>query len=108
LHLLATQEKLTAEEKIYIKKAPFPEDKKKAEEIQKKHTEDDNIFATVSKRPYAGLILYGDYFPNSQMMMVRFQAGHCEYDTIAFYKNKFKVACLIPGDQIIFLIFLKL
>ncbi len=97
MHLLASQEKLTAEEKIYIKKAPFPEDKKKAEEIQKKHAEDDSIFVTMSKRPYSGLILYGDYFPNSQMMMVRFQSSHCEYDTIAFYKNKFKVACLIPG-----------
>lgn len=87
-----------SEEKIYIKKAELPEDKKKAEEILKKHAEDDHIFATVSKRPFSGLILYGDYFPNSQMMMVKFQGPNCEYDTIAFYKNKFKVACFIPGN----------
>lgn len=56
----------------------------------------DNIFATMPKRPYSGLVLYGDFFPNIQTMMVRFQAPNFEIDVNAFYKNKYKVTCMIP------------
>lgn len=83
--------------------APPPDDKKKAEEIHKKLSDEDILFSTVHKRPYSGLVMYGNFFPNSQMMMVRFQGPNCEYDTIAFYKNKYKVTCLIPG-KIFFII----
>lgn len=77
--------------------APPPDDKKKAEEILKKQADEDSAFANLHKRPYAGLVLYGNFFPNSQMMMVRFHGVKYDYDTIAFYKNKYKVTCLVPG-----------
>jgi hypothetical protein len=77
--------------------APPPDDKKKAEEIFKKQAEDDAHFQNVSKRPFSGLVLYGNFFPSSRIMMVRFQGNNFEQDTIAFYKNKYKVTCMIPG-----------
>jgi hypothetical protein len=98
LYLLATQGALDNDEKLYIGTAPLPEDKKKAEDLIKHHAEIDNYFNSVSKRPYSGLILYGEFFPNIQTMMVRFQAPNFEIDVNAFYKNKYKVTCMIPRN----------
>ena len=104
---MATQAALDNDEKIYIGTAPLPDDKKKADEIVKAHTEHDHTFATVGKRPYSGLVLYGDFFPNIQTMMVRFQAQNFEIDTNAFYKNKYKVTCMLPRNFFSYIFLLK-
>ena len=97
LLILSTQEQLTNEEKVILNIAPYPDEKKKKDEIDKKMNEEDNIINNVYKRPYNGLILYGNFFPNTPLMKVKFVGQNCEYDVIAFYKNKSKIACLIPG-----------
>ena len=84
------------DEKLYIGTAPLPEDKKKADDLIKQHADIDHHFASIAKRPFSGLILYGDFFPNIQSMMVRFQGPNFEIDVNAFYKNKYKVTCMIP------------
>ena len=89
-------EPLTSEEKIILNFAPGPDDKRKIDEINKKFAEEDNIINTVYKRPYAGLYLYGNFFPFTHNMKVKFVGNNnFEHETIAFYKNKNKVSCCL-------------
>lgn len=94
---LSTPENLTNDEKTILGLVPYPEDKKKKDEIEKKKLEDENLINTMYKRPYNGLILYGNFFPNTPFLKVKFISQHFEFEAIAFYKNMYKIACLIPG-----------
>jgi len=95
LAILSKQEPLSIEEKVMLDL--IVEDKKKREEVHKKINEEDNTINNVYKRPYSGLNLYGEFFPKTETIKVKFVAQSCEYDVIAFYKNSRKVSCLIPG-----------
>jgi len=96
LAAISKPEPLSIEEKIMLDL--IVEDKKKKEEVNKKMLEEDHLINSVHKRPYNGLNLYGDYFPKTETMKVKFVAQNCEYDVIAFYRNSKKVSCLIPGN----------
>jgi hypothetical protein len=95
-------ENLTDEEKVIMELIPPPTEKKKVDEINKKVQEEDFHMNNTYKRPFAGLYLYGTYFPNTQLLRVRFHfSKSLEFETIVFYKNQYKIACLIPGKMII-------
>ena len=70
--------------------------KKKITEYEKKIKEEDDLIHNQFKRPYNGLALYGPFFPNIQIMKVRFASPSGDVDVVAFYQNDNKVACLIP------------
>ena len=93
---LAQPQPLTEEEKITLGLLPPYTDKKKITDYEKKIKEEDDQITNQFKRPYNGLALYGPFFPNIQIMKVKFASPNGDGDTVAFYKNDNKVACLIP------------
>ena len=96
--ILSEQENLTEEEKVIIGLIPSPTDKKKNDEILKKQKEEDDNLINLYKRPFGGINLYGNFFPNSQLMKVKFHyTKSLEFENIVFYKNEYKVSTMIPG-----------
>lgn len=62
------EEGLTNDEKIYFGIAPKPSDNKKYDEIVKKFNEED-FQITLPRRAYNGLYLFGDFFPNTKVII---------------------------------------
>ena len=95
-------EALSPDERVFLGIAQKPDDKKKYDEILKKFADEDALFNN-PRRAYNGLYLYGDFFPqtnvyslNNQYLKIKFRSNICEQDTNAFFKNKYKIGCLIP------------
>ncbi len=89
---------LTEEEKVIIGLISPPTEKKKADEINKKLKEEDDHVINSAKRPYAGINIYSNFFPNTQYMKVKFHySKSLEFENIVFYKNEYKVTTYIPG-----------
>ena len=98
IKVISEQENLTEEEKVIIGLIPPPTDKKKNDEIIKRQKEEDENLLNLYKRPFGGINLYGNFFPNSQLMKVRFHyTKYLEFESIVFYKNEYKVSTIIPG-----------
>jgi len=87
-------EPLTDIEKIFFNPALI-EDKKKIEEIKKKFADEDALLLN-PRRAYNGLYIYGDYFPQSNKMKVKFRSKFCEPEEPLYFKNNKKLGCLIP------------
>ena len=94
--MMNRNKELAEEEKITLGLLPPYTDKKKITDYEKKIKEEDDQITNQFKRPYNGLALYGPFFPNIQIMKVKFASPNGDGDTVAFYKNDNKVACLIP------------
>jgi len=92
---VAIPENLSNDEKVFLGIAQKPDDKKKYDEILKKFADEDAIFA-LPRRAHNGLYLFGDYFPQSNNMKVKFRSQVGEFETGAYFKNKYKIGCLIP------------
>lgn len=90
------EEELSEEEKMKLGMIPIYEDKKKAAEFEKKLEAEENDIKTGSKRPYTGLAIYSKFFPKLDNIGVRFSSADDEKDTVAIYKNKNKIICIIP------------
>ena len=93
---LAIPEPLTEEEQITLGLAPMYTDKKQLAEYEKKLKEENDMIETQYKRPYNGLALYSNFFPEIQIMQVKFANEKGDIDCPAFYKNDKKIVCLIP------------
>lgn len=93
---LSQKAPLTDDEKQMLGQLPPIADKKKATEFEKKMKEENDAIE-LFKRPYNGLALFGNFFPDTQSMQVRFASELGDTDAVAFYKNENKIACLIPG-----------
>ena len=97
MNFIVATDFLSEFEKIVLDLIKMPDEKKKKDEFEKRRVEEDNLIGNFYKRPYVGLFIYGAFFPNTQSFKVKFVAQNCEAETIAFYKNKHKIACLVPG-----------
>ena len=99
---VAVPEALSPDERVFLGIAQRPDDKKKYEEILKKFADEDAAF-TLPRRAYNGLYLYGDFFPQSNVntslkknLKVKFRSNVCDEIAPAYFKNKYKIGCLIP------------
>ena len=99
-NILMKKEELNEDEKTVLGMMEPSTDKKKLAEYEKKIKEEEDTILNVHKRPYNGLALYGNFFPEIDTLKIKFATinseTNSEIDTVAYYVNENKITCLVP------------
>ena len=101
INILNKKEELNEDEKTVLGMMEPSQDKKKLADYEKKIKEEDDTIANVYKRPYNGLSLYGNFFPEIDTLKLRFAVINnpeinAEVEANVYYVNENKINCLIP------------